>query len=478
MDDRGILRFDNPLRAGRHLLPWSFLFAPYALRPNVKATGFLQPIQHMVGGEAGEAFAMYAGQFNAGGLSLTCAANDVFATHNGTPAWRHYFHSLNWLQHFVASRRNLHAHYALRLLGRWAKCAARSVDVEALATRVMALASDGQALARQCEPLLQNEFLQIASVQASRLAKITPRNAEAAVMKAVALLYAITAFRGLEALRPSATQLLQANIDKLILADGGHVSREPEKLVAVLAMLLPLRKAMKAGHHAFPVNSVERMLPMLGLFVPGDDGLTQLKGSDRQRDMVKAIIEMDEIRAKPLAIAPHSGFARLSQNTACLIVDTKQRCEMEFSNGPERLFRNINLTHSLGTTADLRQSSQGSLLHVKLDDGSTRTCFLAGDGADLRVEDKHNGTCQLLFEIHPEVKVSMLRAGAGLMMVTPGRTVWILSWRGGDLHMEQNGAILKITNSNQDRVNWAMKKQTRVVKSQGRKAGSTRDLLS
>jgi uncharacterized heparinase superfamily protein len=468
MADRGILRFDTAPVHGGQAPPWANLITRFLPSPHLKARSFGQAITRLISGDEAQAFAMYAGQFTFAGQTISCTAPEVFSASHGSTEWQRSLNSLSWLQHLAASNRNLHAHFAMRLLGRWAKAGKKPRDIKSLALIVLSLAIDGQTLARRCEPQLQIEFMQIVSRATRQLLHKAARDPETAIIKAIALLHVATAFRGFDSLRKPALDTLNANIDKIILPDGGHISRDASKLVKLLALLVPLKAAMKADRQVFQLNVLERMLPMLTMLCHGDGGLASLHGNEPHHDVVKAILLHDEVRANPLSIAPHSGFARVTQSSACLLADTKQRFEIDFSDGPQRLFRNAVMTGDHASTAQLRQSSQGSLLQMTRGDGHERACFLSGDGTDLRVEDIHPGSIEVIFEIHPDVKLSALREG-GIMLVTPDRSVWILSLRGGEAHTEQNGALIKISSPGKGCLNWALKKQTRAAKPKVRK---------
>jgi hypothetical protein len=482
MADRGFLRFDTAPMRGGPAKPWPKSWAKFILPfipvSHIRATGFNQSIAKLSSGDETLAFAMYAGQFNFAGETINCTAPELFSKSRGSSAWRRHLNDLSWLTHFAASKRNLHAHYALRLLGRWAKADHAPRDVQNLCHIILTLTLDGQALARQCEPQLQIEFLDIITLQTKRLLRKTPHNPEALVLKAIALLCASTAFHGFESLRKSASEILTEQIEKIILPDGGHVSRDPNKLVELLALLVPLKAAMKKDRQIFPINTLERMLPMLTMLQHGDGGLAAFKGAPQNCNIIKSILHHDDVKAQPLAIAPHSGYARLTQGASCLLADTKQNFEVEFSDGEHRLFRNHVLCSGQAAPAQLRQSSQGSLLQMTQNNGLERTCFLSSDGMDLRFEDIHSGALELVFEIDKAIKISALRDNAGLLLVTPNRDAWKLSLRGGEIHTEQNGAIIKITSTDSRRVNWALKKQTKSPKQFNRQINREPDLLS
>ena len=70
-----------------------------------------------------------------------------------------------------------------------------------------------------------------------------------------------------------AIKQLVAEIERQILPDGGHISRNPGALIELLLDLLPLRQAFAARNIAPPPqlnNAIDRMMPMLRFFRHGD----------------------------------------------------------------------------------------------------------------------------------------------------------------------------------------------------------------
>lgn len=480
MADRGTFRVATPAFNLLKNPSWAGILAMLRPGPHFAATGFGQPVVRILPGDATLAFEMYAGRFSFAGETITATALEVFKTRRAPAAWQATLQSLSWLQHFAASQRKLHAHYAMRLLGRWAKAGKASQDVSSASKILLALVIDGQALAKSCDALVQREFLQLVTRQTRLLARSSPRNARAALLKAIALLHVVTAFQGMEALRKPAVDLFSAHIDKLILPDGGHISRNPYDVLVLLALLMPLKAAMKTARINFPAsatNVIERMLPFLALVTHPDGGLARFFENDPETDGIKAIINADDTKAQSLVMARHSHYARLEYAKAVLLVDTQRGVDFEFSDGAQRLLSSsISATDAEGS-ARLHQSPQGSVLQINFPQTCTRTYFLSATGQDLRIEDHHSRAIEIRLQLEPGVKLSALREGTGIMLVTPDRDVWNLSWRGGEVHIEQNGAVIKIACLQGQRLNWAIKKQPKSAKPQARRRMAEPDLL-
>ena len=108
---------------------------------------------------------------------------------------------------------------------------------------------------------------------------------------------------------------LVAELDRQILPDGGHVSRNPGALIELLLDLLPLRQAFAARNVAPPPalnNAIDRMMPMLRFFRHGDGSFAQFNGmGPTAPDLLATILAYDDARGAPLANAPHSGYQRV-----------------------------------------------------------------------------------------------------------------------------------------------------------------------
>jgi uncharacterized heparinase superfamily protein len=477
MADRSILRFNfAPLQSGVNVA-WKTFTSKVSPRPNLKATHFGRVIQPLETGDQSLAFAMYAGIFRFAGESQRCSPAHVFDRPLGSSDWQRQLYDLHWLKHFAASNSTLHAHFALRLIGRWAKSRKSPRDVESLSNIVVALATHGQALALKCNDQVKQEFLFIFSQYLQKLQRKSAHNAGLATGKAIAELYACAAFRGLENTRAAAASVFQASINKIILSDGGHIDRDPNRLVQLLALILPLQTASVFAGQQMTFAAVDRMVPMLRLLTHGDSSLAHTTNTHILIDLTQKILKTDLTKAKQTRLAAQSGFAKLEGKKSCLIADTKNNFAIEFSDGVQRVFNN-NVNHSkIADKTELKQSAQGNLLSMTSAQGFERNCFLSTDGSDLRVEDAHPSTLEIRFDIHPSIKVSSLREGRGFLLVSPDREAWTLSFRGAEIHTEQNGLVIKVINLDHRCINWALKKQTKITRTGSRTNPNMPDLL-
>ena len=97
----------------------------------------------------------------------------------------------------------------------------------------------------------------------------------------IALAYAALCMAAQARHSRAATKRLADELERQILPDGGHISRNPGALIEVLVDLLPLRQLFTARNLAPPaalLNAIDRMMPMLRFFRHGDGSFALFNG--------------------------------------------------------------------------------------------------------------------------------------------------------------------------------------------------------
>jgi uncharacterized heparinase superfamily protein len=142
----------------------------------------------------------------------------------------------------------------------------------------------------------------------------------------VALSYAALCMARQSRYMRRAIKRLVAEVERQILPDGGHITRNPTALVDVLLDLLPLRQAFSARNIPPPPalnNAIDRMMPMLRFFRHGDGNFALFNGAGpTQPELVGTVLAYDDARGTPLANAPHSGYQRAQAKDLLAILDT------------------------------------------------------------------------------------------------------------------------------------------------------------
>jgi uncharacterized heparinase superfamily protein len=130
---------------------------------------------------------------------------------------------------------------------------------------------------------------------------------------------------GQSRLLAEAMRQLDRELSRQVLADGGHVERNPSVQLAVLRQLIDLRGALRAGRYAVPEfvqHTIDRMTPALRFFRHCDGGLALFNGG-REEDpaVVDAVLGQADARGRPLKSALHVGFERLIAGRTLLLMD-------------------------------------------------------------------------------------------------------------------------------------------------------------
>jgi uncharacterized heparinase superfamily protein len=120
--------------------------------------------------------------------------------------------------------------------------------------------------------------------------------------------------------------MLDRELERQILADGSHVSRNPQASVDLLFDLLPLRQSyINLGHEVPPklIPVIDRMYPAVRFFRHSSGDLALFNGSSSSlaTDLM-SVLRYDETSGQPFKALPHGGYHRLSGGDTTILVDT------------------------------------------------------------------------------------------------------------------------------------------------------------
>lgn len=307
---------------------------------------------------------------------------------------------------------------------------------------------------------------------------------------------ALGAVYGAEALAAAqdgaAVRQLGAVLEAQILADGGHLSRNPSLLYRLLrdvAALWHFLHAVDPARAAVLQPHLDRMAPMLRFFRHGDGGLALFHGAEEEVPaQVDLALDLAEAKGKPLNSATLSGFERASAKRALLLLDAAAPpprslhgatphhglLAFEFSHGKDRLIVNCGAArraggswaaalssvaaHStlclgnaepaaLATVSVSRNEQDGAVWCEAMHDGwraaynrlYRRRLYLSAGGEDLRGEDivteaaasAHGGMpveAILRLHLHPGVHASLIGSGDTVILKSASGQGW--RWRG------------------------------------------------
>ncbi|MGE5145115.1 MAG: heparinase II/III family protein, partial [Candidatus Eiseniibacteriota bacterium] len=142
---------------------------------------------------------------------------------------------------------------------------------------------------------------------------------------AKALLYAGVCLPRAEKRVARGLALLEPELGRLVLPDGGSCDRNPSSQLAILKHLVDIRGVLIAGHVDVPEylqNAIDRTAPLLRFFRHGDGRLALFNGGiEETAALIDLVLAEAKAEGKAPANAPHAGFQRLNAGDTTVIVD-------------------------------------------------------------------------------------------------------------------------------------------------------------
>jgi uncharacterized heparinase superfamily protein len=264
---------------------------------------------------------------------LTAELNDAspFAIRPPSAAWARELHGFGWLRHFAVARTADNEGLARRLVEQWLVIPRREAPLawapDVVGRRMISWLSHAGLLLDGTGRREHAIFLRSLEDQAGYLSAAW-RDAPAGYPKLLALIGLVQAclcIGGHERRLEAAEKHLIAELNRQILDDGGHASRNPGTLVAALLDLLPLRQCFGArgltADNAL-TGAVDRMMPMLRRLRLGDGQLARFNGMGAtERDALSVVLAYQRgAHDEPPAVSP-SGYVRLERGSTVVVVD-------------------------------------------------------------------------------------------------------------------------------------------------------------
>jgi uncharacterized heparinase superfamily protein len=289
-----------------------------------------------------EAELLIMGRFRLPGGDATARDGSPFFIQSPSELWSESLHSFHWLRHFDAGGsdpvqehlRQLIAHW-VRAYGNWHELAWRP---HVLARRLITWASFGRLILQNADVLFRSRVLLSMARQARHLSK-TARTAAPGMPRltaAIGLVQSGVCLPDGDWRMNKGLHMLAEELGDQVLPDGGHVSRNPENVLAVASDLLALMDAMTQRDLIIPVairRALDRMMPMIRFLQHGDGRLALFNGGTESSDgWAHALLTYDSGRNKtPLMQA--CGYSRIVCGNTLLIADVGQAPKGLLSTG-------------------------------------------------------------------------------------------------------------------------------------------------
>jgi uncharacterized heparinase superfamily protein len=345
--------------------------------------------------DATRAAEIYAGRFVFAGKIVTCHGRSIFDLDPPSEDWEVALLGFGWLRHLRAADTALTRANARSLVDDWMSNPSRKRPLErradVLARRVISLLSQAPLVLGDTDGKFYRRYLRglTREIRYLRYAMIDIGDGVPKLQVLIALCYASLCLNNQGKHIRSASRKLSDELQRQILPDGGHISRNPGALVELLSDLLPLRQTFAARNIAPPpalLNAIDRMMPMLRFFRHGDGAFALFNGmSSAPNDLVATLLAYDDTHGAPMANMPHTGYQRIDAGGMTIIMDTgappppsvshdaHAGClSFELSAGPSRIVINCGMP----TTGrdNWRAFARGTAAHSTLTCHDTSSC--------------------------------------------------------------------------------------------------------
>jgi uncharacterized heparinase superfamily protein len=275
---------------------------------------------------------IYSGRFAFAGKVVICDGRSPFEMEPPSEEWAESLFGFGWLRHLRAAESAITRANARALVDEWITLQTVGDSVawrtDVVARRIISWLSQAPLVLHEVDTKFYRRFLRNLTRQVRYLRGTlgSARDGLPRLQGLIALTYASLCMKGQMRNAKSATRRLMHELERQILPDGGHISRNPGALVELLLDLLPLRQAYASNNIPPPaglLNAIDRMMPMLRFFRHGDGNFALFNGmGPTSADLLAAVLYYDDARGTPVANAPHSGYQRLQAETTVMLADT------------------------------------------------------------------------------------------------------------------------------------------------------------
>src|SRR6266545_3671246 len=201
---------------------------------------------------------IYAGRFAFAGKVVVCDGRSPFEMQPPSEEWAEGLFGFSWLRHLRAAESGIARANARALVDEWITLNSSRDQLawrpDVVARRVISWLSQAPLVLDESDMRFYRRFLRSLTRQVRHL-RHTASDARDGVPRfqaVIALAYAALCMAGQQRHIRAITKRLSDELERQILPDGGHVSRNPGALIELLVDLLPLRTAFTARNISPP----------------------------------------------------------------------------------------------------------------------------------------------------------------------------------------------------------------------------------
>jgi uncharacterized heparinase superfamily protein len=310
-------------------------------RPSASNDRLVIAPQELRTADATRASEIYAGRFAFAGKVVVCDRRSPFEMTPPSEEWAVTLLGFGWLRHLRAADSTITRSNARALVddwnnqqGRWHPLGWR---VDVLSRRVISWLSQAPMILQDADVRFYRRFIRTLTRQVRHLRRAAGQSRDGLprLQALIALTFVALCMQNHSRYLRAASRKLTEELARQILADGGHVSRNPGVLIEVLLDLLPLRQLFTHRNVPPPAglnNAIDRIMPMLRFFRHGDGNFALFNGmGPTPVDLLATVLAYDDARGAPVSNAPHSGYQRLECENTLILLDAGRAPPMALS---------------------------------------------------------------------------------------------------------------------------------------------------
>ncbi len=271
-------------------------------------------------------------QFGLAGTIAVLGKKSPFELKPPNEAWARSLHGFSWLRHLEAAGEDDAQVTARQLAVEWTirQRAGAGIAWEpgVMGRRLISWISHAPLLLEGADEETYDAIARSLSSQLVRLSASWRDGPDGypRLVALIALVLADLSIDGHDRRLAEAEQAFATELSRQILADGGHVSRNPGVLVELMLDLLPLRQCF-ASRGRQPPEALNRALQgmhaMLRYMRLGDGMLARFNGMAVASPAgLATVLAYGDQSSRPLESAADSAYARLSRGSTVLVADT------------------------------------------------------------------------------------------------------------------------------------------------------------
>ncbi len=297
------------------------------------ASGFIIAPRDLRPANPNNALEYYGGHFSFADVQMSTGGDSPFTLKTPNDEWFESLHRFGWLRHLQAADTELARANAAALVTDWIniwgnKLSSSAWRTDIAAPRLIAWLCHSPMLIKNAAEADYRQLLKSCSRHVRFLQNNAPHIQDGLprLQASIALTYAALSLNGREKGLKSASRELDRELERQILPDGGHVSRNPSILLVILSDLLPLVQALKkqgSSPSSIMLSSIDRIVGAIYFFRHTTGELGQFNGTGATDiELLTTLLRYNNKPGSVLSQAPHSGYERLHAGDTVVLIDT------------------------------------------------------------------------------------------------------------------------------------------------------------